>query len=263
MSQQLRMPFETSSMTIASTTLGSSVMSPGRGERASSRCASSNTRGWNPAGCEASPVSDLRRARGVNAKLTLAGATIVVLFLVLAGGVKAQTTAAPSSLRPLDALGMSFENLSPHLASCQKDCKQREKEAKLGYRVTFDLPPYSYTVESGRVVEVMITADSFQGFINEGSEKWGPPSSLVYLAAASSLGADTRTGTARWDLPGGVVVDVRQTPMPGKVVGVTKLDTDRRPVYYTQKDPPTDGVTVTITRPPAPPNEKVQTTHVL
>jgi hypothetical protein len=219
--------------------------------------------GWNPAACDPSPVGDLPCSRGVNAKLALAGTAIVVLSLLLAGGMNAQNTAAPNSLRPLDALGMTFENLSPYLAPCQKECRQREKEAKLGYRVTFDLPPYAYTVESGRVVEVTIAADSFQGFINEGSEKWGPPSSLVYLAAASSFGEDTRTGTARWDLPGGVVVDVRQTTMPGKVVGVTKLDTDRKPVYYTQKDPPTDGATVTITRPPSPLKEKIQMTHVL
>ncbi len=193
------------------------------------------------------------------------------LLLFFSSGPNAQTRAGAkdsassisSALRPLDALGMSFENFTSYLGPRQKEWKQQMKEARKGYRVTFELPPYAYTFESGKVVEVTITANSFQGFINEGTAKWGPPTRLEYLLSTSPYGANERTGTALWDLPGGIVVDVRQTTIPGKVVGVTTLYIDRKPVYYTQTDAPTDAAIVRITRPPAPPKESVQLTHVL
>jgi hypothetical protein len=187
----------------------------------------------------------------------------VIVASLIAGGVKAQTPAAPNLPRPLEALGMTYDTLAPYLEPCQKECKQLQKEAKIGYRTTFNVPPYAYTVESGKVVEVMITTDSFEGFIDEGKEKWGPPKSLVYQAVPNPYGSETRVGTARWELPGGVIVDARQTPIPGKVVDVTKLVFAGRTTFYTQKEPGSEGAMVIITNPSAQRTEQPKPMRVL
>jgi hypothetical protein len=187
----------------------------------------------------------------------------LIVASLIAGGLKAQTPAAPNAPRPLDALGMTYDKLASYLEPCQKECKQLEKEAKLGNRITFNLPPYSYTVESGKVVEVMITTDSFEGFIDEGKEKWGAPKSLVYQAVPNPYGSETRVGTARWELPGGVIVDARQTPIPGKVVDVTKLVFAGKTTFYTQKEPGSEGALVIITNPSALRTEQPKPMRVL
>jgi hypothetical protein len=158
---------------------------------------------------------------------------------------------------------MTYDKLASYLEPCQKECKQLEKEAKLGNRITFNLPPYSYTVESGKVVEVMITTDSFEGFIEEGKEKWGAPKSLVYQAVPNPYGSETRVGRARWELPGGVIVDARQTPIPGKVVDVTRLVFAGRTTLYTQKEPGSEGALVIITNPSALRTEQPKPMRVL
>jgi hypothetical protein len=187
----------------------------------------------------------------------------IIVASLIAGGANAQTPAAPKAPRPLEALGMTYDTLAPYLEPCQKDCKQQEKEAKLGFRITFKVPPYAYTVESARVVEVMITTESFEGFIDEGKEKWGPPKSLVYQTVPNPYGSETRVGTARWELPGGVIVDARQTPIPGKVVDVTKLQFAGKTTYYTQKEPGSEGALVIITNPSAQRTEPPKPIRVL
>lgn len=183
----------------------------------------------------------------------------VVLFwcvLFAATSAAAEKNPVDNAPRPLEALGMSYAKLSPYLEPCRGECRQHEKEAKMGHRATFDLPPYAYTVEGGKVVEVMITATSFDDFVAEGKEKWGPPASLVYQAVANPDGTESRNGEVHWELPGGVVVDARQTPVPGKVVDVTKLQLGGQTVMLTQKEPATQGALVFITNPRAQQTEK-------
>ena len=187
----------------------------------------------------------------------------MIVTSLIAGVLKAQTLPAGNAPRPLEALGMTYEKFSTFLGSCQKECRQHQKEAKLGYRTSFDLPPYSFTVESSKVVEVMITTDSFEDFVNEGKEKWGPPTRLEYQVLQNPDGRESRNGSARWQLPGGVLVDARQTRIAAKVVGVTKLHLDGRTVFLTQKDPPTDGALVIITNPSAQLTEKPKPVPVL
>jgi hypothetical protein len=191
----------------------------------------------------------------------------VVLGMIVAslivGRANAQTLPAGNAPRPLEALGMTYEKFASYLGSCQKECRQHQKDAKLGYRTSFDLPPYSFTVESGKVVEVMITTDSFEDFINEGKEKWGQPTKLEYQVLQNPDGRESRNGTARWQLPGGVLVDARQTRIPGKVLGVTKLHLDGKTIYLTQKDPPSEGALVVITNPSAQRAEKPKPVPVL
>jgi len=176
--------------------------------------------------------------------------------LFVAASVQAQKMPVNNALRPLDALGMPYAKLMPYLEPCKSECRQHEKEAKIGHRVTFEFPPYAYTVEGGKVVEVMITAASFDDFVAEGKEKWGPPTSLFYQVVANPDGPDSKNGEAHWELPGGVVVDARQTPMPGKVVDVTKLQLGGKTVMFTQKEPATEGALVFITNPSAQRLEK-------
>jgi hypothetical protein len=178
------------------------------------------------------------------------------LIVLAAGTVNAQKEPADNTLRPLDALGMTYAALSSHLGPCKSECRQHEKEAKQGYRATFEVPPYSYTVEGGKVVEVMITADSFEGFVAEAKEKWGQPTSLTYQILADQDGTEARYGVAHWDLPGGVVADARQIPVPGKVIGVTKLHLGGPPVLLTQKEPATEGALVIISNPSSQRTEK-------
>lgn len=187
----------------------------------------------------------------------------MIVASLIASGVKAQTAPAANAPRPLDALGMNYEKLASYLEPCQKECRQHEKEAKLGHRTTFDLPPYSYTVEAGKVIEVMIMAESFEGFIDEGKEKWGPPKSLIFQAVENPYGGELRVGVARWELSGGVIVDARQTPIPGKVVDITKLYIDGKVVNYTQKEPATEGALVIITNPSAQRKERPKPMRVL
>jgi hypothetical protein len=182
----------------------------------------------------------------------------IALLMLLAGRTNAQKDPkeqrdpGENAPRPLEALGMNYAALSAHLGACKNECRQQEREAKLGHRATFEVPPYSYTVENGKVVEVMITATSFDDFLAEGRAKWGPPNSLKYQVMSNQDGTEARNGTARWDLPNGVVVDAKQTPVPGKVVGVTKLNLGGQPVLLTEKEPATQGALVVITNPPAP-----------
>ena len=191
-------------------------------------------------------------AQGEQKKRKTVRAVIFALNLFLAAGANGQTSTEVNAPRPLDALGMSYSQLTSYLKSCDKVCKQHAKEAELGHRATFDLPPYSYTVELGKVIQVVIIAESFDGFVAEGSESWGPPKSLVYQDLEDPFGTESHIGTARWELPGGVIVDARQTKIPGKVVGVTKLKSaDQRTVRFTQTEEPTDGAIVTITNPSA------------
>jgi hypothetical protein len=191
----------------------------------------------------------------------------VLLGLIIAGligaGASAQNPPAGNKLRPVEALGMTYEKLSAYLGSCRKDCSQHAKDAKLGHRVTFEVPPYSYTLEGGKVIEVMITVDSFEEFLNEGREKWGAPASLEYQVIANPFGPELRSGTARWDLPGGVVVDARQTQMPGKVVGVSKLKLGGQTVNVTEQNPSTEGAIVIITNPSSHRTEPPKPVHVL
>jgi hypothetical protein len=182
-----------------------------------------------------------------------------VLLLLLASGSyaqKQQKEPAENAPRPMDALGMTYEALHPHLGPCKGDCRQQEREAKLGHRATFELPPYAYTVEGGKVIRVVITAESFDGFIAEGKEKWGPPSSLVYQALANPDGTESHYGEALWNLPGGVRVDARQSPVPGKILGVAKLNLGGSPVDVTEREPTTVGAIVTITNLLDQPKEK-------
>jgi len=178
------------------------------------------------------------------------------LFLIAAAPGNAQKNAADNAPRPLDALGMSYAALQPHLGACRGECRQQEREAKQGHRATFDLPPYSYTVDAGKVIQVVIIAASFDGFIAEGKDKWGPPTSLVYQILANPDGSESRYGEARWNLPEGVLVDARQSPMPGKVLGVAKLQLGGSAVDLTESEPPTVGAIVTITNPSAQHTEK-------
>ena len=142
---------------------------------------------------------------------------VPLLFLAgRANAQKQQKDPAENAPRPMDALGMTYEALHPHLGPCKGDCRQQEKEAKLGHRATFELPPYAYTVEAGKVIRVVITAESFDGFIAEGKEKWGPPASLVYQSLANPDGTESHYGEAVWNLPNGVRVDARQSPVPGR-----------------------------------------------
>jgi hypothetical protein len=185
-------------------------------------------------------------------------AVVLLLWCVLflAASAQAQKSPAANAPRPLDALGMPYAKLMPYLEPCKSECRQHEKEAKIGNRVTFEFSPYAYTVEGGKVVEVMITAASFEDFVAEGKEKWGPPTSLVYQAVPNPDGPDSNNGQARWDLPGGVVVDARQSPVPGRVVDVTKLQLGGKTVMLTQKEPATQGALVFISNPSAQHSEK-------
>jgi hypothetical protein len=158
---------------------------------------------------------------------------------------------------------MPYAKLMPYLEPCKSECRQHEKEAKMGYRVTFEFPPYAYTVEGGKVVEVMITAASFEDFVAEGKEKCGPPTSLVYQAVPNPDGPDLNNGQARWELPGGVVVDARQSPVPGRVVDVTKLQLGGKTVMLTQKEPATQGALVFISNPSAQHSEKPKPKRLL
>jgi hypothetical protein len=202
---------------------------------------------------------------GPKRRLCYLGTVLFGLALVSAGSLNAQNTpAANNAPEPLDALGMTYENLMAHLgSSCQKECRQHEKEAKLGHRETFEVPPYAYTVESGKVVEVMITADSFEGFIEEAKEKWGQAKSLTYQVLTSPEGVVSHHGTARWELASGVVVDAKQTPVPGRVVDITTLHLGGQTVHLTQKDPPTEGALVIITNPAVQQTERSKPVHVL
>ena len=191
--------------------------------------------------------AEFLRAKNAGNKRKTVGTATLALLLLLTAAANAQASSTVDPPRPLDALGMSYANLKPYLGSCDKDCRQHTKEAELGHRATFDLPPYTYTVEAGKVVEVMITAESFEAFIAEGKEKWGPPTSLEYENLVNPYGTESRIGTAHWDLPGGVIVDARQTKMPGKVLGVTKTkEADHKAVHITQRADPTDGAIVII-----------------
>lgn len=176
----------------------------------------------------------------------------LVPLLVFTSSASAQNAPAANAPRPLDALGMRYSDLRGYLGTCDKDCKQHAKEADLGHRTTFELPPYAYTVESGKVIEVMIIAESFDAFLEEGKEAWGAPTSLVYQDLTDPFGTQSRTGTARWELPGGVIVNARQTKMPGKVLGVEKVKTaDHHTVHFTHKEAPTEGAIVNISNPAA------------
>jgi hypothetical protein len=191
-------------------------------------------------------------------------AVTLALLLFMTAAANAQTAPTVNTPRPLDALGMSYANLKPYLVPCDKECGKHAKAAELGHRATFDVPPYTYTVESGKVVEVMITTDSFQGFLDEGKEAWGPPTSLDYQNLVSPFGTESRVGTARWELPGGVIVDARETKMPGKLLGVAKVKTtDHKTVHITQKEAPTDGVIVIISNPSAQQAENPKPRSVL
>ena len=189
-----------------------------------------------------------------------ATAFLVFLLLVLVGRASAQKQPpkdpSENAPRPMDALGMTYEALHPHLGPCKGDCRQQEREAKLGHRATFELPPYAYTVEAGKVIRVVITAESFDGFIAEGKEKWGPPTSLVYQSLANPDGTESHYGEALWNLPGGVRVDARQSPVPGKILGVAKLNLGGSPVDVTEREPTTVGAIVTITNALEIPKEK-------
>ena len=214
---------------------------------------------------KSSPIQGIKsfHARWGSKKRYRMRALIFALLLFLIPSVHPQSAPTVNAPRPLDALGMSYTNLRTYLGSCEKECRQQSKEAELGHRAVFDLPPYTYTVESGKVVEVMITADSFEGFVAEGKETWGPPTSLVYQNWMSPFGTESRTGTARWELPGGVIVDAREAKIPGKVLGVTKLKSaGHSTVLFTQTEGPTDGAIVTISN-PAPQNQKPKPTNVL
>jgi hypothetical protein len=191
-------------------------------------------------------------------------AATLALLLFTTAAANAQTAPTVRAPRPLDALGMSYANLRPYLVPCDKVCRLHAKIAEQGHRATFDLPPYTYTVEAGKVVEVMITTDSFQAFLDEGKEAWGPPTCLEYQDLVDPYGTESRTGTARWELPGGVIVDARQTKMPGKLLGVAKVKTvEHRTAHITQKEASTEGAIVIISNPSAQQAENPKPKRVL
>ena len=183
-------------------------------------------------------------------------AVLLLLFAGSSHAQKQQKDPADNAPRPMDALGVTYEALHPHLGPCKGDCRQQEREAKLGHRATFELPPYAYTVEAGKVIRVVITAESFDGFIAEGKEKWGPPASLAYQSVVNPDGTASSYSEALWILPGGVRVDARQSPVPGKILGVAKLNLGGSPVDVTEREPTTVGAIVTITNALEIPKEK-------
>jgi hypothetical protein len=179
-------------------------------------------------------------------------AMLFALLLLVATGANAQSDTTVKAPPPLAALGMSYANLRLYLGPCDNECKPRAKEAELGHHVVFELPPYTYTVEAGKVVEVMITADSFDGFVGEGYDMWGPPTTLVHQNLESTFGAEASTSVARWELPGGVIVEARPAKIPGKIIGVTTVTTnDHKTIHITQQEDPVNGAIVIINNPGA------------